>query len=676
MPKDNISRGVDFQASLTKSLNELVKCNDSSLVIERNRSDSSTKIKFDGATEQWSANQEDNEIKKRIAACREMYENVGIIGNIIDIMVDFALEGVTLVHESKAIQNIYRNWQTKIKMRQIIEGQLKGLFRDANVPILAFRAAIEKDELSRYRKAIAADSLFLETIPERSIIPYAYQNLDILRFDKSGSSMFSSGRYEYKLTASEIKILKSPITDEEKASAQSLRDSLGEDAWAHLIKSGVMILNPDRVSVLYYKKDDYKKWANPLLWRVQGDVRFKSLLRDMDISVVESVTNALVIIKLGSIKDGIFPRKEEFEKMASMLKNPAKSKTILWNDLIDIIDSYPPVDKILGKEKYEQVDGDIRSGLGISEILVNGQGGNYANSYLSVRTLLERLESARDMIIEFWEGECVKVAKALGFQRPAKVRMRHMSLLDAEAERRFILELYDHNLLSAESVLSNTGENLQVELQRMREEDKIREDIADESPFALLKIHKYNVEPSLFVEDLDQSKQIPKPASQGPEGEKGGRPPDTKRKQSKVKTVTPQGKKTAASILVDEKYYKQAESRFDALYNMFVKAVMLRNPNYKSEEDLSENETNNIYSAIDKVLCAIINKEDYNSENIVLALSDKLTTAPEKLDRCVSRVKEQKIKKFREKNNRKPNKKEMKDITSSAWAICRSQLKM
>lgn len=664
-----------YEKSISHMTNE-----QTSLVIERADAHSrfgheTNKINFDGSTERGNTSVTNtNLIKDRVGACREMYENVGIIGNIIDIMVDFALEGVTFVHESRPIENFYRNWQNKVNLRKTLENILKCIFRDANVPVLTRRGVITEDEVRRYRKTVAQENLFISKNPQEAVIPFEYEILDFLRFDKDGGDLLNVTRYTYRLSTADIKMLKQPKTGKERLKTEELKRGMGEEEWKYLLSTNRMILDPDRVSILYYKKDDFKKWANPLLWRVVGDVKFKALLRDMDISVVESVTNALVVVKLGNTPEGFPPRKEEFSKMVSMLKNPTKSKTIVWNDLIEIIDSYPPVEKILGKEKYEQVDGDIRSGLGISEILVNGQGGNYANSYLSVKTLMERLEGARDTLLEWLENESVRIAKAMKFRKPATVRMRHMSLLNAEAERQFMLELYDHHLLSAQTLLSNVGENPEVEMKRMKDEDDTREDLQKEFPFVFRKVDKYN--PTVISQDGEDNKRSKEsPSSQGPRGDEGGRPEGEEEGQRDVKNVRPQGSKTAASIVINKKYYLQARSRFDVLYKMFTKAL-IKKRRYSVDIDMTEEDKQVIYDAIDRVMCSLLNKEDYTEENIrgILSGNMELATAPAKLDRCVKNVKKQRVKKFREEKGRSPNKKEMEEITSSAFAICRSQL--
>lgn len=656
------------------------------------RSVATTQIKFDGATERGTTLTAD-EAKDRIASCREMYDNVGIIGNIIDIMVDFSMQDIVLVHPSRPIENFYKNWQAKVSLWSFLESSFKCLYRDANVPVIKFRGQISTEEIVKFRKTYAAKNKkghFVDVNESKTfIIPYAYKILDVLKLYKLGNELLNVPRYSYMISAEDIALLNGPASETEKAAVENLKKALGPKDFDILVSQGLLNIDPSRITMLYYKKDDFKQWANPLLWRVVDDVKFKKLLRNMDISAAESVCSAMTIIKLGDRKNGFHPNKAMFDKFGSMLKNPSKSKTILWDDLVSIETAYPPIERVLGSEKYKQVNDDIRSGLGISEILVNGEGGNYSNSYLSVKTLLERLEGGRQAVLGWLNGELLSVAKAMGFREPAIAQMAHTSLQSEEVERRLILELYDRNIVSARTAAKYFGENLDIELKRMHEEAAIRKQIREFEPdMTLFKVGKFT--PVNFVDlvSLDDGEQPGTPSEtpdeyptqQGDDGEKGGRPRGTKKKQDSPKKVTPKGVGTKASIrisdiTIDERMYNLASKRFDILYNSFTSAL-IKKYGYNSISDFSDEENEKIFTAIDKVLCRLDKSKDYTKENIMKVLADELATAPAKLERCVKEVKDKKVKNFVKKNGRKPNKKEMQDITSSTWAICRSALNM
>ena len=48
--------------------------------------------------------------KEAIRMCMAAYDRVGIVRNVIDLMGDFACQGITLVHPNKRIEQFYRKW--------------------------------------------------------------------------------------------------------------------------------------------------------------------------------------------------------------------------------------------------------------------------------------------------------------------------------------------------------------------------------------------------------------------------------------------------------------------------------------------------------------------------------------------------------------------------------------
>jgi len=660
-PKDNL------QLSKSQILDKYLA--ESAEVIYK--SDSATRIRFDGASEKIGG-VSDTEMKDRIAAVREAYDNVGVIGNIIDLMVDFALEDFTIVHQSKAIQNFYVNWARHIGLYWISEQILKGIYRDSNVPVLAIRGIIKQEEADKLKKSISkSSSAFINTKDNDASsrkIPVAYKILDVLRLDKEGSDLFGSERFYYNMTEEDIQALKNPTNAWQREKIEEFKQSVGPERFEKLLETAKLEIDPERLSMLYYKKDSYRSWANPMLWRVMSDVKFKKLLRDMDVSVAEGVCNVLTFVKLGDVVEDAVPDPAKFAKMASLLKNPSKSKIILWDNLVDVKSEYPPIEKILGKEKYEQVDNDIRSGCGIPEVLINGGGGNYSESFLSVKTLLERLETGRNTLLMWLNAQMIIVAKAMGFRKPAWVKMRYMNLSNEDLEKRLLLELLDRNMVSYKTIVERFGENFEIELERMKEEDLMRKDLSEDTPNVLLKIGKFSThidQKTLFSpEDTEVSFQPTTPSQQGRHGDKGGRPVNTPKKLSTVRRSNPQGRNISSVSTIDPKVFHAVSSKVMDLINMISDKT---EANKLLDDDL-------VMSATIKILATYPDKETFTEEDINSAIELDLATEPAKLDRCVNSVKDRKVATFKETHKRAPNKKEMADIVSSAWAICRESL--
>lgn len=694
----------------------------------RNVTDFSTtsqpRVNYTGATTRNRGVNDQEQTKMRIAACREAYENAGIIANAIDLMVDFSLEGLSLVHENKTAQTFMWNWAKDVKLGEIASYILKSYFVDGNVPVLTFRGRITSGEVRRLRKAIAgnmtqteAAKFFTPTdLQKRRIIPYKYAVLDALKFHMEGADLLGNEAYEYELSLEDKRRLSDPGEQTSDALRQ-LREALGDEEFERVTQSGRLRIDPNRIDMIQYKRDAWRQWATPFIWRVIDDLKFKKLLRDMDISVAESVINTLTFICIGDTVGGYPPTPEMFQQLGKLLKTKSKSQTIIWNDLLKVIAEYPPVHEILGKEKYEQVDGDIRSSLGISEVILNGAGkGNFANSFLSIKTLIERLESARNKLMDWLNKQMEIVAKAMDFRKPATVRLNHMSLSDQEAEKKLLLELADRGMISYKNIIERFGEDFDIEVQRMKEEDQFRRKNEMKFPYVLVKTGKFGPMmtdgPKPFFSLLDsetldtrqtddaelkrkqnemavdqaelnmkQQKDNPPqpkatPSQQGGQGDKGGRPSDTKKPQQKKTTPRnkPQGQKTAASVR--EKDYDTGLEIFDTLYKAICNSIV-KSKDLSDARSITPAQRRAVLDMIATIIGEFDSVKDVTESNVNFLLhasrnqktnSANLDSAPPKIDPKAKQVYDVLISKVEDKLTLE----EVRQITASAFAASRT----
>ena len=84
--------------------------------------------------------------KDIIAFARSAYRRIGLIRNAIDLMGDFACQGIRLVHQNKRIEKFYNEWFARIKGKETSERLCNLLFREANVPIRMRTAKINKQK--------------------------------------------------------------------------------------------------------------------------------------------------------------------------------------------------------------------------------------------------------------------------------------------------------------------------------------------------------------------------------------------------------------------------------------------------------------------------------------------------------------------------------------------------
>ena len=67
--------------------------------------------------------------KDLLQAAQVAYENFGVIHNVIDLMADFATQGIKLVHGNSKVQKVCREWAKKVNLEERSERFLNLLYR-------------------------------------------------------------------------------------------------------------------------------------------------------------------------------------------------------------------------------------------------------------------------------------------------------------------------------------------------------------------------------------------------------------------------------------------------------------------------------------------------------------------------------------------------------------------
>tara|TARA_Y100000361_G_C11115968_1_gene320398 strand:- start:226 stop:1170 length:945 start_codon:yes stop_codon:yes gene_type:complete len=109
-----------------------------------------------------------------------------------------------------------------------------------------------------------------------------------------------------------------------------------------------------------------------------------------------------------------------------------------------------------------------------------GNGGGFTNNFISLKTLVERLQYGRDLLVRFWQGEIEAVRRAMGFRKAAHVHFDQMSLADESTEKNLLLQLADRDIISHETVLERFKEIPSVEKIRLKRE--VKERAKEETP--------------------------------------------------------------------------------------------------------------------------------------------------------------------------------------------------
>jgi hypothetical protein len=421
-----------------------------------------------------------NEIKMILQRAERIYQRVGLVKNVIDLMGDFASQGIRLVHRNKRIERFYRRWFKKINGKDRSERFLNNLYKSGNIVIDRRTAKISIKVADKLYKALGTADMQLNDLPEVNVekreIPWKYTFIDPICVEVSAgalSSFLNDKTYELILPASLRKIINSPKTENEKRVIENLPAQIIEAAK----NKKPYPLDHDKTLVFHYKKDDWQAWAYPMIYAIMDDITVVEKLKLADMAALDGAISNIRIFKLGSLEHKIAPTKAATSKLAQILGNNVGGGTmdLIWGPDIELLESNTNVHNFLGEGKYIPHLNAIYAGLGIPPTLTGTFGAaGTTNNFISLKTLTQRLQYGRDRLIEFWEEEIAIVQKAMGFKYSAKLEFDRMDLSNDDSEKALLVQLADRNLISDELLQTRFGFDPDMEKSRLNRESRER----------------------------------------------------------------------------------------------------------------------------------------------------------------------------------------------------------
>jgi hypothetical protein len=422
-----------------------------------------------------------NKVKGVIRRADEIYQKVGLVKNVIDLMGDFACQGIRVVHPSKRIERFYQAWFKKVSGKDRSERFLNNLYRTANIVINRQTAKINTKTIDKmYRATAAADIInpeYDDVELSKKEIPWKYTFIDPVYVDVLGGSLSSFANkkiYGVVLPSTLRRTINSPKNDAERTIIAQLPQDILEAAKT----KKPYVLNPDKVLVFHYKKDDWQIWAYPMIYAIMDDITILEKLKLADMCALDGAVSNIRIFKLGSLEHKIAPTKAAAAKLSSILGNNVGGGTmdLVWGPDIELIESNTNVHNFLGEGKYTPHLNSVYAGLGIPPTLTGTFGATgTTNNFISLKTLTQRLQYGRDVLISFWEKELELVQKAMGFKYPAKIEFDRMDLSNEDAEKALLIQLADRNVISDELLQMRFGVDPTMEKFRLNRESRDRD---------------------------------------------------------------------------------------------------------------------------------------------------------------------------------------------------------
>jgi len=491
--------------------------------------------------------------KRIIKMSMDAYDKVGIIRNIIDLMGDFGSQGINIVHENKGAEKFIRQWWKKVSGKERSERFLNNLYRTGHAFVYKSYANITPD-IKKYIKSLAAkdEDVVLE-IPsiQQSLVPWRYNFFNPLSIEMKDAdvNLFLGQRTFQVSTHTFFDNYKDEVIP-----ANVLETLPPVSKEAYRTQKRKVTLDPDRLSVFFYKKDDWQQWAHPMVYAILDDIIMLEKMKLADLAALDGAISNIRLWTLGNFEYKVFPTKEGVNKLRNILAANTGGGTmeLVYGPELKFTESNSQVHKFLGSEKYQAVLNSIYAGLGVPPTLTGmaGNGGGFTNNFISLKTMVERLQYGRDQLTKFWEGELEYVRKAMGFAKPFHIVYDQMSLSDEAAEKNLLIQLADRDIISHETILERFKEVPTVEKVRLQREDKLRD--KEKLPEKASPFHNANHEKDMEkiskqgeintkIKDQQQKQKPPQP---------NGRPPQKQdTAPRKKRTETPRSTPGVAELI-------------------------------------------------------------------------------------------------------------------------------
>lgn len=349
------------------------------------------------------------DVREAIILCQKAYANIAIFRNAIDILSELTNSDIILKGGNESSRDFVSKWFTKIRLRKLKGQYFREYFRSGNIFIYRIDGKFQLQDFKNLNKIYASESLKPGEIPLRYVLLNPYD----IATDRT--STFNDGSFKKILSEYEIQNLKNPANEFDKGVFKALPSEVKKmikDGTYN--KDGVSIpLDPMKLITSFYKKQDYEPFAVPFGFPVLDDINRKLELKNMDQAIGRAVQQAILLITMGAEeeKGGVNPN--SMKAMQALFQNESVGRVLVSDYTTKAQFVIPDIKKVVGAEKYEILNQDIKEGL--QNIITGSE--KFANTQTKAKIFLERLKEARDDFInDFLQPQIIEVCRNMGFK--------------------------------------------------------------------------------------------------------------------------------------------------------------------------------------------------------------------------------------------------------------------
>ena len=388
-------------------------------------------------------------IRDAVILCQKCYYNFAIFRNTIDLMTEFSSSNLYFKDGSSKSRTFFEALFKKINLWDFQDKFFREYYRSGNVFIYRFDTKVTDADVTKITQTFG-----LNTSKAAVNLPSRYIVLNPADIQIGGSINFSTGRYYKILSDYELERLKNPKTDEDREVFNSLPEEARKLIQSKTIGVLTMPLDRERLCAVFYKKQDYEPFAVPMGFPVLEDINWKAEMKKMDMAITRTMQQSVLLVTMGDTPDNGGINQKNLEAMQKLFENQSVGRVLIADYTTKAQFVIPDIGNLIGPEKYEVVDRDIK--IGLNNILIGDE--KFATTSIKVQVFIERLKQAREAFInEFLIPEIRRISKDLGFKNYPTPFFEDIDLKDDIQYARIYTRLVELGVLTAEEGLQAIG---------------------------------------------------------------------------------------------------------------------------------------------------------------------------------------------------------------------------
>ena len=463
-------------------------------------------------------------VRDAVILCQKAYYNFSSFRNTIDLMTEFSCSKLYFTGGNKKSRDFLEALFKKINITNFIDKFFREYYRSGNVFIYRFDYKVSDEDMSKITQVFGNE---ISEAAAKVELPSKYMILNPADIQYGGNISFVGGNYYKILTDYEFQRLRNPTTDEDKEVLKSLSEEnklkLQRKTYSGAGAYIMIPLSTEKVSAVFYKKQDYEPFSVPMGFPVLEDINWKQEMKKMDMALTRTTQQAVLLITMGSeLKNGSLNiNQKNIEAMQALFQNQSVGKVLVSDFTTKAQFVIPDIANILDPKKYQIVNDDIR--MGLNNVLVGDE--KFSSTSIKTRIFFERLRQGREALLtDFLIPELKRLCKNLGFKNFPVPHFEEIDIEDASVWNRVVAQLVQLGVLTPEEGIGaiSTG--------RLPDPD---ESLESQRKFKGFK---------------DEGLYAPVAPGAGAAGINTGRPPGTSSPQTTKKVSPPGSNKKAPAI--------------------------------------------------------------------------------------------------------------------------------